>query len=256
MNHNITPRPVSEAAEIARRVIAHTNAPNVSFSMHASVIAGLLVGIDELGAARARVAELEESFERMVSDAAEAGTRDADEIKRLRARVLELEADHEHGAGTVAHLNDEIERITQLGRGHIHRAARLENERDELRSTLQIIDAELNCQADGRDASATVEAIRKLMTQREPLTNEQIAGLVGDIWGHEDIAPHSAPFFARAVERAHGIEKPRSVIDLQGALARPGQPVVPIEAMRIGKCACGPDGCADSTCPGKCGVTP
>ena len=51
--HKITPRSVSESAEIARRVISHTTAQNVHFSLPAAVIAGLLVGIDELARLRA-----------------------------------------------------------------------------------------------------------------------------------------------------------------------------------------------------------
>lgn len=43
-----------------------------------------------------------------------------------------------------------------------------------------------------------------------------------------------------------------SVMDLRGmAASTPGRAPVPIEAMRIGRCRCGPDGCADSSCPGR-----
>jgi len=45
--------------------------------------------------------------------------------------------------------------------------------------------------------------------QRKPLTDEQIAKLMMDIWGCASIAPRHAPAFARAIEAAHGIgEKP------------------------------------------------
>ncbi len=40
---------------------------------------------------------------------------------------------------------------------------------------------------------------------REPLTDEQLAEMMRDIWGCASIAPRHALEFARAVERAHGI---------------------------------------------------
>jgi hypothetical protein len=40
---------------------------------------------------------------------------------------------------------------------------------------------------------------------RKPLTDEKIARLMADTWGGACIAPQSAPAFARAIERAHGI---------------------------------------------------
>lgn len=40
---------------------------------------------------------------------------------------------------------------------------------------------------------------------RKPLTDEEIATLMADIWGSASISPQSAPAFARAIERAHGI---------------------------------------------------
>ena len=41
--------------------------------------------------------------------------------------------------------------------------------------------------------------------QRKPLTDEEITKLTADTWGSASIAPQSAPAFARAIERAHGI---------------------------------------------------
>lgn len=41
--------------------------------------------------------------------------------------------------------------------------------------------------------------------EREPLTDEEITKLTADTWGSDSIAPQSAPAFARAIERAHGI---------------------------------------------------
>jgi hypothetical protein len=41
--------------------------------------------------------------------------------------------------------------------------------------------------------------------EREPLTDEEITKLTADTWGSASIAPQSAPAFARAIERAHGI---------------------------------------------------
>lgn len=41
--------------------------------------------------------------------------------------------------------------------------------------------------------------------QRKPLTDEEIATLMADIWGSASISPQSASAFARAIERAHGI---------------------------------------------------
>jgi hypothetical protein len=40
---------------------------------------------------------------------------------------------------------------------------------------------------------------------RKPLTDDEIDGLMADTWGSASIAPQSAPAFARAIERAHGI---------------------------------------------------
>ena len=42
-------------------------------------------------------------------------------------------------------------------------------------------------------------------TEREPLTDEQLAEMMRDTWGCASIAPRHALEFARAVERAHGI---------------------------------------------------
>ena len=47
---------------------------------------------------------------------------------------------------------------------------------------------------------------------REPLTDAQIAEMMRDTWGCASIAPRHALEFARAVERAHGIDE---VIRLQ-----------------------------------------
>ncbi len=41
---------------------------------------------------------------------------------------------------------------------------------------------------------------------REPLTDEQLAEMMRDTWGCASIAPRHALEFARAVERAHGID--------------------------------------------------
>lgn len=41
--------------------------------------------------------------------------------------------------------------------------------------------------------------------QLKPLTDDEIDGLMADTWGGACIAPQSAPAFARAIERAHGI---------------------------------------------------
>jgi hypothetical protein len=43
------------------------------------------------------------------------------------------------------------------------------------------------------------------LLQRQPLTDDEIDGLMADTWGGACIAPQSAPAFARAIERAHGI---------------------------------------------------
>jgi hypothetical protein len=45
--------------------------------------------------------------------------------------------------------------------------------------------------------------------QRKPLTDDEIDGLMADTWGGASIAPQSAPAFARAIERAHGIIDPQ-----------------------------------------------
>lgn len=45
----------------------------------------------------------------------------------------------------------------------------------------------------------------KKVAKRKPLTDEEITKLTADTWGSASIAPQSAPAFARAIERAHGI---------------------------------------------------
>jgi hypothetical protein len=50
-----------------------------------------------------------------------------------------------------------------------------------------------------------VEIDGKMCKPRKPLTDDEIDGLMADTWGGASIAPQSAPAFARAIERAHGI---------------------------------------------------
>jgi len=55
------------------------------------------------------------------------------------------------------------------------------------------------------DLQAVFRARRTTPPQRKPLTDDEIDGLMADTWGGACIAPQSAPAFARAIERAHGI---------------------------------------------------
>ena len=143
-------------------------------------------------------------------------------INQAPSLALQREAHAE-----ILRLDAEIEAMTEKANMYCHRAAVFATQRDDLQSKM-----------------------------RTPLTDAEITRAAALTLGHEivgacDLSELRA--FGREIELAHGIEKPGSVLDLRGCLARPDVPAVPVEAMRIGRCVCGPDGCADSECPGRCG---
>ena len=70
---------------------------------------------------------------------------------------------------------------------------------------------------------------------REPLTDEQLAEMMRDTWGCASIAPRHALEFARAVERAHGIDE---VIRLQTQVK---QDEALIRQMHDALCECAED---------------
>jgi len=55
----ITPRPTVVSEATARQLLQHVTHEKVSVSVSADILAGLLAGIDELSAARAKIAELQ-----------------------------------------------------------------------------------------------------------------------------------------------------------------------------------------------------
>lgn len=55
----ITPRPTIVAEATARNLLQHVTHEKVTVSMSAGILAGLLAGLDELAAARAKLSELQ-----------------------------------------------------------------------------------------------------------------------------------------------------------------------------------------------------